>query len=779
MRLQIFDENGNRIGTLTNYKDRAITESLDSGDKELSFLYPITGPMTDLLKEECYIRTKTDEFVLKSVDMGDNYNTYTASLNVEDLEAAVFVSGFESVEKTVEECLNTAFVGTGWKVKVSGVTKRRTIRETDSTSAWNILQKALTTYRCECSIDSLSKSVEIYERIGEDKGCYFMEGLNIKKPTKKSDTYDFYTRIYPIGKDGITPAAITGKDYIDNFQYSKKEKPFVWKDERYTDVESLVEDATAKLEELSRPHKEFAVEVKDLAKAKTSESNVYTDILSYEIGDTVTLISKTGRIREKQRIVKLVRYPESPEKNTAEISNASKTFAEIQQEEVDSLSDSIADEVENRKEEDSKTTVRLEKTEQSIEAEVSQRIAENLELATKIASTAHKISMTATGGEKSVGIVIQLYDENGNLIDTTSGAANIEVTGFVKFNDLANAGSTVINGANITTGTISCDRLDGGTINGQRFFQTGKYGNLVIDKGVIYVPGNGAILIGSEEVATQDWVQESAVVRTARTAQAADYATNASYATSAGSLAGQPSISVNRCYAEDFYFGSSPSAGSSLLPIGYNSSTYHFGHYTGSSERFKNSISDKITEQALDPHRLYDADIFQYKYNADYLSNMADCRYDKLVIGFIAENLEKVYPVAVDKDDYGTIMDWNYKYVIPPMLSLIQEQHEEIEQLKVDYFNLQGELEILKSLILKMEDENMLRQQKTTNYSATLTADDGSGEEKAYVYFSATVQPNGEHTVSYVVKNKDLFKANKEEFEKGRKEFEVSVEKDL
>ena len=178
----------------------------------------------------------------------------------------------------------------------------------------------------------------------------------------------------------------------------------------------------------------------------------------------------------------------------------------------------------------------------------------------------------------------------------------------------------------------------------------------------------------------------------------------ATHAPSAGSLAGQPSISVNQCYADDFYFGSSPSAGSSLLPIGYNSSTYHFGHYTGSSERFKNSISDKITEQALDPHRLYDADIFQYKYNADYLSNMADCRYDKLVIGFIAENLEKVYPVAVDKDDYGTIMDWNYKYVIPPMLSLIQEQHKEIEQLKSDNFALKGEVDILKQRLEKMEE---------------------------------------------------------------------------
>ena len=678
MRLQIFDENGNRIGTLTNYKDRAITESLDSGDKELSFLYPITGPMTDLLKEECYIRTKTDEFVLKSVDMGDNYNTYTASLNVEGLEAAVFVSGFESVEKTVEECLNTAFVGTGWKVKVYGVTKRRTIRETDSTSAWNILQKALTTYRCECSIDSLSKSVEIYERIGEDKGCYFMEGLNIKKPTKKSDTYDFYTRIYPIGKDGITPAAITGKDYIDNFQYSKKVKPFVWKDERYTDVESLVEDATAKLEELSRPHKEFTVEVKDLAKAKTSESNVYTDILSYEIGDTVTLISKTGRIREKQRIVKLVRYPESPEKNTAEISNASKTFAEIQQEEVDSLSDSIADEVENRKEEDSKTTVRLEKTEQSIEAEVSQRIAENLELATKIASTAHKISMTATGGEKSVGIVIQLYDENGNLIDTTSGAANIEVTGFVKFNDLANAGSTVINGANITTGTISCDRLNGGTIKGQK---------IILDEGWSLLKdtlGNDIYSLLASWQKGQSFAKWSSG-NDWYGLQRFHSEVNLSGDINAPGIKNRSSSAAAnvRCQSSD--------AGNGYLAIAATS-----------SQRYKHDIAD-ITDPKLDPHRLLRLHARQYKYNLDYL-DPKDARYDEVVCGFVAEEVLKQYPVACEFNAYGMPENWDARYIIPPMLALIQEQHGEIEQLKSDNFALKGEVDILKQRLGKMEE---------------------------------------------------------------------------
>ena len=141
-----------------------------------------------------------------------------------------------------------------------------------------------------------------------------MEGLNLRKISLKSDTYDFYTRIYPIGKDGITPEWLTGKDYIDNFQYSSKIKAYVWKDERYTNTTSLIEDATAKIEEMSRPYKAYTAEVVDLAKA----SEEYKDILSYGIGDTVTLVSKKTRTREKQRIVKITEYPESPEKNTVE-----------------------------------------------------------------------------------------------------------------------------------------------------------------------------------------------------------------------------------------------------------------------------------------------------------------------------------------------------------------------------------------------------------------------------------------------------------------------------
>ena len=46
----------------------------------------VAGALVDLLKEEYYIRTKTDEFVIKAVEKGEQFNKYTAVLNVEELE---------------------------------------------------------------------------------------------------------------------------------------------------------------------------------------------------------------------------------------------------------------------------------------------------------------------------------------------------------------------------------------------------------------------------------------------------------------------------------------------------------------------------------------------------------------------------------------------------------------------------------------------------------------------------------------------------------------------
>ena len=305
-------------------------KTLDSGDKELTFKYPSDGKQVDLLKEEYYIRTKEDEYVIRKRKTGTQFNEYTAQLDVEELEGAVFPYGFESKEQTIRACLEFAFEGTGWKVGVYQITKKRTINKDEETNAWKILQDCLSTYRTECKINSLTKTIDIYEQIGSDRGRYFIEGLNLKKLTVTSDTYDFYTRLIPLGKDGIGIEWL-GKPYLENYQYSSKIKTYVWSDERYTNTTSLIEDGIAKLNEMSKPYVAYAADVIDLAR----QSEKYSSVFDYDIGDTVWMISRKTRTKEKQRIVKLTEYPEAPQNNTVELSNATKTFAEVQQEATD------------------------------------------------------------------------------------------------------------------------------------------------------------------------------------------------------------------------------------------------------------------------------------------------------------------------------------------------------------------------------------------------------------------------------------------------------------
>ena len=74
---------------------------------------------------------------------------------------------------------------------------------------------------------------------------------------------------------------------------------------------------------------------------------------------------------------------------------------------------------------------------------------------------------------------INLSPEN---IKISSAKLDIDAIATFTNSKLAQAGSTVINGANITTGSINCDRLNGGAINGQAI----RGGSISITKGEYY-----------------------------------------------------------------------------------------------------------------------------------------------------------------------------------------------------------------------------------------------------------------------------------------------------
>lgn len=242
---------------------------------------------------------------------------------------------------------------------------------------------------------------------------------------------------------------------------------------------------------------------------------------------------------------------------------------------------------------------------------------------TKLEQTASSFEMSVTGGDKTVGIVIKLLNSDGDVISESSENANITITGVVRFEDLAQAGATIINGANITTGTISCDRLDGGKINGQdivggriaseniycidslymsnRMSWTGEDASLAGAEKVMYIPKNdtwvhfaqvvafdsGAVFSSTPTVNGVLLATVNSTVNKAKNATSADSAKTASYVANTASSS----------HTANMYSDS-------------NNKMYYCPK--GSSRRFKTDI-EPVKDKELDPHRLYDVDIVQFK----------------------------------------------------------------------------------------------------------------------------------------------------------------------
>ncbi|MGU9101636.1 phage tail spike protein [Clostridium perfringens] len=325
--LQLYDKNKKKIAALTEYENLCIESILESGDKTLSFYYSLFYKFYDEIEEETYIRTKTDEYVVKAKggDSNDNKTLFTCKLNVEELEGTIF-DRFESVEQNLVDALNLAIVGTGWRLNSDNCNnrKKRTIRMTNC-SSWTIIQKAKKLYDIEFKFDTLNKIIMLFDKIGDDRGIYFIDSLNLRALQVQGNSYGFYTRIIPTGKDGLTIASVNGgKTYLENKQYSNKTLTYYWKDERYTKPESLKEDALEKLNIMSKPFKSYIASTINLAKMNGN----YKDILDYNLGDYIYLISKKNKVKDKHRIVKTKEYPQDHSKDTVELANKALDLSE-------------------------------------------------------------------------------------------------------------------------------------------------------------------------------------------------------------------------------------------------------------------------------------------------------------------------------------------------------------------------------------------------------------------------------------------------------------------
>ncbi len=109
---------------------------------------------------------------------------------------------------------------------------------------------------------------------------------------------------------------------------------------------------------------------------------------------------------------------------------------------------------------------------------------------------------------------------------------------------------------------------------------------------------------------------------------------------------------------------------------------------SASSIRFKENITDISALTDLNPSNLLSLPVRSFTYKSGYISEEDD-RFNKPLPGFIAEEVEEHYPIAVDYSD-GQPHTWNERFIVPGMLALIQNLNQELISIKTRLDALEG-----------------------------------------------------------------------------------------
>lgn len=404
--LAIYDRNHDFVCLTFAYSGLCIEEKVDDGDKTLSFNYTYSKRPEDwvvgmevlykdfsfghklyegrysydlplyncVIEPEFYIIYEDQEYVVKQVQ-GDKI---TAILNLEWLRAPAYkdlklkylpssshwegrvqITPYYIVNPTpiagpLIDVRNT-FINLSGDVKdVYNQTAGMTYRSSEwfqqrpigmaEGSALDLVYAICAAYMYEPVFDTINRKVYFYKRVGTDNGVEFRKGLNLRTVGKKLDSYDFYTVIYPTGKNGleVVNPDVPGTEYypdaggaststliknnvVTNFSYSNKTRVYYWKDENYDDADLLLSDARLLLEDMSKPMVSYDVKVRDLAAVSDDYS-----LFAFGLGDVVTIIDPDTDTRDKQRITGRKIYPQNRDQDVITLSNTKLTFQEIQ-----------------------------------------------------------------------------------------------------------------------------------------------------------------------------------------------------------------------------------------------------------------------------------------------------------------------------------------------------------------------------------------------------------------------------------------------------------------
>ena len=319
--LTVFDgENGYPLSN-----DDYYVRELASGLDELVFQMSLRDPMYKHIVEEARIRDRDENiYIIKQIDAGNEQVKVVAQIDIDDFKSVMYEK-YSNNSATVNQTV-LSVLPSGWAcIDHSNVTIRRTIPTSDTTTdynvtAWKVLQDCCNVYGVRFRFNSADKIVTIINpKSYENVGAFATRDLNLRELNYKGKSTDLCTRLYAEGADGLTFAELNdGKNYVEDFTYTDKVISAYWKDDRYTDAQSLLDDARAKLAESAVPQRSYDCDVLDLA---STNPEIY-GFENFSLLNVITLIDDAAERRLDYQIVERWNYPYYPVKNKVVLSTA-------------------------------------------------------------------------------------------------------------------------------------------------------------------------------------------------------------------------------------------------------------------------------------------------------------------------------------------------------------------------------------------------------------------------------------------------------------------------
>lgn len=530
----------------------------------------------------------------------------------------------------------------------------------------------------------------LHKERGSNRGVSIEYGKNLIDLTQEEKCSEMYTAVYPFYYQEDDGLQYLDDDVVQIFESSYKKVLTL-------DLTSEFEEMPTQ-DELKEKTNEYIEENKlsepavSLTVTFIKNPEVIEALQDVRLGDTVSVKFVKIGVDTTSRCITYNFNAITEQYNSIELGEPTETIVDTVSQtskQATDTSQALDDEVDRATESEQLILEEVDTVEKTLRSEIT---SGDGALQSQITQTASEISAEVSRATTAEGIITgQLSlkidkDDDGTIISLINGSAN-------KIN------FTASNMFTVDSPNFTIDSSGNVELTGKITADSGKIGGLnITSSGLEGASGSGTLQdtkiwmnsITTGYITCDDVETDSIVAHSSKGIMINDASTLTNIQGSTITLNGDTYL-----YAPTFVSnpGTSTAAANTRIQDGRG----RLAIVTESSKRFKHDIVP-VCDYNLDPHRLYDVNVMQYKYNLDYVDPL-DPRYDVTVIGFIAEDIYEKYPIAAEVDSTGNINNWHERYIIPPMLALIQEQHKEIEELKNMVISLKGEIDILKQKV--------------------------------------------------------------------------------